>query len=71
MLWKYKEAKARLEDVVELAQRGETQLIEVRGKVEVAVLSMSAFRTLMQRQRKNPHATASAVSKQTKTRKTR
>jgi hypothetical protein len=69
MLWKYK--KARIEDVVESTQRGEVQLIEVRGKVEVAVLTMSAFLTPMRRQPGNPRGTASAAPTQPTTRKTR
>jgi prevent-host-death family protein len=48
MLWKYKDAKARFEEIVALAQDGQTQLITVQGKAEVAVLSMSAFRKLFQ-----------------------
>jgi antitoxin Phd len=47
--WKMKEAKVKFSEVVELALKGEAQLITRRGKNVVVIVSYNDYRHLLQR----------------------
>jgi antitoxin Phd len=54
MNWQLQEAKNRLSEVVKAAKSEGPQIITVRGKEEVAVVSMAELRKLKQRKRGRP-----------------
>ena len=54
MSWQLQEAKNRLSEVVKAAKSEGPQIITVRGKEEVAVVSMTELRRLKQRKRGRP-----------------
>jgi len=54
MNWQLQEAKNRLSEVVKAAKTRGPQIITVRGKEEVAVVSISELRKLKQGKRNKP-----------------
>ena len=54
MNWQLQEAKNRLSEVVKAAKSKGPQIITVRGKEEVAVVSMAELRKLKQRTKDRP-----------------
>ena len=54
MNWQLQEAKNRLSEVVKAAKSKGPQIITVRGKEEVAVVSMAELRRLKQRKGYRP-----------------